>query len=397
MIKRQLSGSLFGLDRAALHRTDSNPFIRVILDRPVDKERMEHALFLALSYCPYIKYSVKEDEGIFLSLEENERPLPLLEEEPVIINSEENNGHSAAVCCRGDMIGVYVAHALTDGCGVFWFVRTLLDRYFGEEEGIYRGASQTDYDSDPMMSLPPLSEDYKKPSLPGGPYLTIPMGKKDGFKGTFLFQAPYRDFKALCKKLNGSAQNVLTLLGIKALSKVFPDNEKTVSARIPINARNYFGIPNSFQNASLANMRVCIPGNELKDTEDEILLEKIAGQCTLQNTMDTVLSQYHDWHGVLFAADREERMKRIIPLAGQDSIMISHLGRGLVADSYEFQIKAAMAGALLFPLMMYSYVVGDRILFYGYDAGKQGEYKEAFRSVLERRGIGIEEFDPAAD
>ena len=394
MKKRLHSGSLFGLNRAALHRADSNIFIRIFLTHPVDKERLNKALLLSLSDCPYMKYSVTEDEGISLALEENDAPFPLLNEEPVIINSEENNGHSAAVCCHDDLIGIYVTHALTDGCGIFWFARTLLDHYFGEEEGIYKGAGAPDYDRDPILSLQGISEDYEKPVFPEGPFLTMPEGNPPGLKNTFLFMASYRDFKSLCKRYNASAQNVMTFLGLKALIAVYPDDERTVSARIPVNARNLFGIPNSFQNSSLANMRVCISGKELKDTEDDILLKKIVEQCALQNTMDFVAGQLQDWFSVLTAKDEEERMKMIIPLAGQDSIMISHIGRGLAGDSYASRIKTVMAGALLFPLMIYSLIVGDRILFFCHDAGNSGEYKKEFRRVLERRGIDIEEFDP---
>ncbi len=450
MKKRLFSGSLLGLKRSVLHRADTNPFIRIFLEEPVDRERLKKALLLSLSDCPYMRYTVTEDEGIFLSLSENDSPLPLLREEPYEINTAENNGHSAAVCCKDNFIGVYVTHSLTDGAGIFTFTRTLLDRYFGEKEGIFKGAGEADYDRDPLETQRSVSEKYKGAFDPGKNILTLPDKETRGISDTSLFRASYTAFKTLCKDLDASVQTVLTLLCLKALSILYPDDDRTVSARIPVNARKLFNIPNSFQNASLANMRVFIGSKELKSADDSELLRLIGEQCMAQNTQDEVSFQYNEWRKVLFAGSREERMKRIVPLAGQDTIMISHLGKGLAGDTYAGRIKAPMAAALLFPLMVYSMVVGDRIFFFIHEAGSLSEnqftqsarphfagesdtnlghvaryapqirsvppqtgdahlgqsvfgqspggnreFGSTLKTVLERRGIDIAEFDPA--
>ena len=393
MKQRLFSGSLLGLSQDTRHLAASNPFTRFYLDEPVDGERLSAALEKALSDCPFMRCSVVPEEGIFLAAEENNAPLPLQTKEPTVINSPENNGHSCAVYYHDNMIGVMVTHALTDGCGFYYFARTLLDRYFGVAEGVYKGASAPDYAKDLLETELPVSPDYQPVSMPEGPFFTIPNPKTPDFSDTFLLQTTHAGFHALCKELNGSAQNVLTALCLMALSECYPKNRARITARLPINARILMEIPNTFQNASLANMRVTFSPDEISDPK--VLAEAIAAQCKEQNTKDAVCYQCNQWRGVLMAENREERMKRIVPLLGQDAVLISNLGRGVISDSYAEHITAMLPGAMMFPLMVYGVTFGERMGFSGYDAAGDGRYKKALKAVLERMGLTIEECDPA--
>lgn len=393
MKQRLYSGSLLGMSQDTRHLAATNPFTRFFLDEPVDGERLSAALEKALSDCPYMRCSVVPEEGIFLAAEENSAPLPLQTKEPTVLNTPENNGHSCAVYYHDNMIGVMVTHALTDGCGFYYFARTLLDHYFGVEEGVYKGASAPDYAKDLLETELPVSPDYKPVSMPEGPFFTIQSPKAPDFSDTFLLQSTYAEFRALCKKLNGSAQNVLTALCIQALSECYPENKAKITARLPINARILMEIPNTFQNASLANMRVVFSADETSDPE--AMAAEIASQCREQNTKDAIAYQCNQWRSVLMAEDHEERMKRIVPLLGQDAVLISNLGRGVVSDSYAEHITAMLPGAMLFPLMVYGVTFGQRMGFSGYDAAGNGRYKKALKNVLERMGLKVEECDPA--
>ncbi len=88
-------------------------------------------------------------------------------------------------------------------------------------------------------------------------------------------------------------------------------------------------------------------------------------------------------------------MQRIVPLLGKDAFLVSSLGRGLVGDAYAEHITGVSAGAMMFPLMIYGMEIGDRMFFSVYDAAGNDDYKNALKKVLERRGIDIEELDPA--
>ena len=394
MNKRLLSGSLLGMSRSTMHSVEANPFLRIYLDAEVDSDRLSGALSQALSECPYMKCTLKAAEGIFLELADNDRPMPLLKGQPEVINCEENNGHSAGVYYKDNIIGVMVSHALTDGVGFFRFARTLLDYYFGEDEGIYRGYGSKDYDTDPMELELKVSDDYMPISLSADKFFTISPAESLSFDDTFILRMEYCDFKALCKSLNSSTQNVLTLLGMKALSEAYPDNEAAVVSRLPVNARNMFGIPDTFQNASLANMRICFRADELSDGKDEELLNGIKDQTSIQNNMDSISYQYIEWRKVLFAKDHGERMRLIVDLMGQDALLISNLGRGLIGEGYSSHVTAVHAGAMMFPLMVYGIVVGEKMFLTGYDAGDR-DYKKALISILNRRDIAVEELDPA--
>ncbi len=390
---RLYAGSLMGLDRDKMHFFPANPFVRIFLDERVDRDRLSRALSEALKDCPYMNYSVTEDEGIFLAAKENDAPLPLLEMEPDIINSPENNGHSCTVSSKDNRISVGVTHALTDGCGFFFFVRTLLDRYFGEDKGIFRGSSEPDYAKDLLENDLPVSPGYVPGSLPEGSYFMVDKPVPPDFSNMFLLQTSYGDFRTLCKKLNASVQNVLTALCILAVSGSYLKSGMNVTARLPINARSVMGIPNTFQNASLANMRVAFTSESIGDVAD--MVREIASQCVSQNTEDAVAFQCNQWRKVLMAKDRDERLKQIIPLMGRDALLISNLGKGLISDSYAEHIIALCPGAMMFPLMVYGIPFGDRMGFSGYDGTGKGEYKKALGSVLERMGLSIEERDTA--
>lgn len=392
MSYRLFSGSLLGMAPGARHRMEVNPFVRVFLDEPMDEERLSEALQKALLDCPYMNLSIKEDEGIFLKAEENPTPLSLLKEEPGEINGAANNGHSAGVSVRGNRITVMLSHALTDGCGLFWFVRTLLDRYFGETGGIFRGASEEDYAADLLENNLPVSPDFQPYSLPEGPYFTVEDPKDPDFSNTFLLTTSYASFKELCKKIGGSTQNVMTALSLKALTEAYPENRAKMTARLPINARTMFSVPHTFQNASLANMRVTLTPEEAGDPE--FTAKAVAEQCAAQNSKDAVAYQCNRWREVLMAETREERMQRILPLLGKDAILISNLGRGLFSDTYASHITAVLPGAMMFPLMVYGIPWGEKMGFSGYDGGN-GNYKKALKAVLEREGLLLEERDPA--
>ncbi len=395
MSKRLLSGSLLGMDRSKLHSVEANPFVRIFLDEKVDSGRLSAALSRACEACPYMNLTVEADEGIFLQLTENEQPLRLLTEEPDEINCSKNNGHSAAVYCRDNIIGVMVSHALTDGMGFFLFVRTLMDLYYGENEGIYSGYGKPGYDTDPMELELSVPDDFQPVTMPEGEFFTIPPAKELRFDDAYMLRIPYAEYKALCTELDSSAQNVLTMIGMRSLADEFKDTMANIVSRLPINARKMLGIPDSFQNASLANMRICFPADRLRDGDDATLLHDIKEQTVLQNTASAVSYQYIQWRKVLYAKDRDERMGLIIPMMGQDALLISNLGRGLIGEGYCKHVTGVLAGSMVFPLMLYGIVSGENMFLTGYDAGEKNEYKKALITELKRRNITVEELDPA--
>lgn len=393
MLKRLYGGSVLGLDKSRIHIGKMNPFARFFLDEDVDRDRLSEALKKALDDCPYMKYSVVPDEGVFLGLKDNKAPLPLLYEEPEIINCEDNNGHSCTVYAKGNMIGIVVSHTLTDGCGLFWFARTLLDRYFETEEAFYKWAAEDDYDIDPLKKKIPVTEGYKCASFPEGSYFSVKDTVEADYSNCFIIKTPYEGFKNLCKEMNGSTQTVLTALSLIALSESYMKDEENVTARIPLNARTALGIPHTFQNASLANMRVTVSNDDLRDLKT--LVSKIASLFSSRNTADEIAYQCNLCRGILYSKSREEMYKLINEYMGQDAIITSNLGKGLVSDSYAGHITAVFAGALMFPLMVYGIPVGDSMGFSGYDATGKGEYKKALKKVLERMGLSLNEIDPA--
>ena len=385
MIKdpRLYSGSLIGMSDKNRHLVEANPHIRVKLDSPVEPERLEKALWETAEDCPFLTYNVVKDEGLFLKLEENPLPLVLLDHMSQDINTQENNSHSALVYYTGDSITAAVTHALTDGCGIFWAARTLLDHYFGMEQGTYHFSNEPGYDRELMAMELPVSEDYSISSMPGGNYLCFQMSGDKGERESFTLKIPYAGFKELCGKWNASGQTALTVLSLKALSAAFPKGYDHVSVRMPVNARNLFDAPYTFQNASIANMRIIFDPDELNGDEAAIA-KKTADGILEQSGRNPVAWQFNEWRRVLFAEDTGERMKLIGALMGQDAILVSYLGRELAGASYAEHVKGVYAGAAIFPLMVYGSAVGDALYISGFDSCGGRRYKKELINVLER-------------
>ena len=393
MLKRLYAGSVLGLDRSRIHISKMNPFARFFLDEEVDRDRLSDALNKALADCPYMNYSVVQDEGVFLGLKENEVPLPLLYKEPDIINCDENAGHSCAVYAEGNMIGIVVSHVVTDGCGLFWFARTLLDRYFGTEDAFYKWAKEDDHDVDLLKEEIPVSAGYKSIAFPEGSYFSIKDTVEADYSNCFILKTPYAGFRDLCKETGASTQTVLTALSLMALSECYLEDEDNITARIPVNARTIMEVPHTFQNASISNMRITVSSGDLGDLK--ALASKITSLSASQNTRDEIAYQCNLCRNLLLSESRDEMIKMISEYLGQDAIITSNLGKGLVSDFYAGHITAIFAGALMFPLMVYGIPLGDSMGFSCYDATGKGEYKKALKTVLERMGLSLNEIDPA--
>ena len=392
MIKdsRLYSGSLIGMSEKNRHLVETNPHIRVKLDSPVDEGRLKKALEQTVGDCPFLSYNVVPDEGLFLKLEDNPLPLVLLDHVSQDINTPENNLHSAIVYYTEDSITVAVTHALTDGCGIFWAVRTLLDHYFGMEQGAYHFSDEPCYDRELMAFELPVSEEYREPSMPGGHYLSFQISEDTDERDEFILKIPYAGFKDRCGRWNASGQTTLTILSLKALISAFPGGYDHVSVRMPVNARNLFDAPYTFQNASIANMRIVFDPDEILGDETD-LAKRTAEGIKKQSGWDPVAWQFNEWRRVLFAEDTGERMKLIGALMGQDAILVSYLGRELAGASYAEHIKGVYAGAAIFPLMVYGSTVGDALYISGFDSCGGRKYKKELIKVLSRYLAEVQE------
>jgi hypothetical protein len=392
MIKNQrlYSGSLIGLSEKNRHLVEANPHIRLKLAHPVDEERLKKALEQTVRDCPFLSYNVVPDEGLFLKLEENPLPLVLLDHASKEINTRENHSHSALVYYEGDTITVALTHALTDGNGIFWFARNLLDHYFGMEQGTFRFSEESDYDRELMALELPVSEGYRAPTMPEGRYLCFRLSEDKEEYDEFALKIPYGVFKELCKEWNASNQSALVILSLKALVSAFPDGYDHVCVRMPVNARKLFDAPHTFQNASIANIRIVFDPDELRGDE-AYLVKKTADGISAQSGRDPVAWQFNEWRKVLHTADSGERMGRIAKFIGQDAILVSYLGRELVGTSYAEHVKGLYMGATIFPLMVYGTVIGDDLYLCGFDACGGKKFRRELINVMKRYAFEVQE------
>ncbi len=391
---RLYSGSVFGLDRKNMYRPETNLLVTVFLDEKADPARMRNALDRALLDCPYITRSLEEDEGLFLRIVENTLPLPLTERIPSLINSPENNGHAAAVSCTGNRVTVALSHALTDGRGTFWFLSSLLDHYYGNPSGRNQGAGEPDFEADPLETELPVSHHVSAAEEGNGKCLTFPMAAEPDLKGRFLYRTTSEAFSRLCRERRGTMQQVLDLLGLSAAHRAWPDRAEWVCARNPADARKMLGIPHAYRNASLANMRIRLSAGSAEPGNEESAMQEIRRQFSDQYREDTIFSQLNDWRRVIMTENREERLAMIASLVSEDTAVISSLGRLKVSENCAVHIRGLILTAMIFPVMLYSMVIGDSMMFMGYDGTGEGKYASTVKKELERNGLPTEDMDP---
>jgi hypothetical protein len=219
--------------------------------------------------------------------------------------------------------------------------------------------------------------------MPEGHYLSFQISEDRDERDEFILKIPYAGFKELCGRWNASGQTTLTILSLKALISTFPGGYDHVSVRMPVNARNLFDAPYTFQNASIANMRIIFDPDELNGDEAAIA-KKTADGILEQSGRDPVAWQFNEWRRILYAADTGERMRIIGNLMGKDAILVSYLGRELVGASYAEHVKGVYAGAAMLPLMVYGSTVGDGLYISGFDACGGRKYKKELIKALER-------------
>ncbi|MBR3458051.1 MAG: hypothetical protein IKH16_07860, partial [Selenomonadaceae bacterium] len=379
MAKRIWAGSVFGLDRKNLYHPMKNPHIKIYLDAPVQREKLERALRDAVSLCPYLRHRILAGEGNFLELAEHNAPLHLHQGMPEQLDVPENNGYAFAVYYEDRVIGIVMNHVLSDGIGYNCFVRSLLDIYFGEPATHVLDPGAADYDFDPLAKEWELSMDtVREPSVCGS-FVRNSDTDTSSTEDMFAIKISRAEFRSLCCKFNASVQTMLTFLAMQALRRRYPKGE-AFSLRIPLNARKLLGVPGTFHNTSLANIRVQATNAQIGARDGLVAL--IREQIAAQNTRDFAVRELNLYRKLLLAESDAEFYKLIDLLLGNDVMVVSYLGSSIAGDSYASHILDIHTRPCLFPLTLYAFSVGDRLCISGYDANGHGAYRRSLQEAL---------------
>ena len=381
------SNSYFSLNKAVLVDPLLSPCQQYTFKEPIQPNRLYEAVNKAANKFPYMKMSVENKKGEFLcTFHKNEKNIPVFSyDKEVAFGSEENNGHQIMVKYKGNDLFIYCNHVLTDGYGINIFISALISQYFGydavNEVDI---TTQPDYFADLMERNLPVSENY----VPKDYYVTdrfiIPeRDENDKCCISETFSISRRLYDNFCRRNSISSQIAMSILISEAISRVHPENKNTIVVRSPINTRNIFGIPNTFQNASVPHIFLNIDPEELKNREYSSLTNKLRTEFEEQYRYDNMAQFTNRMANRVRGAGEDVIREDLTWYKGHTQIFTSDMGQSISDEISENIVNISMHNSVApYPLMLYLSHLGERTIFQMIRDFRSDVYVTALKEVI---------------
>ena len=255
--------------------------ITAVLTEEIDAELLKEAaqeLRERFAYF-YVRAKIEDNDIVVVP-----NPLPMTVRNtwaPIELASKEANYHLAAIKYEGNRICLEMNHALSDGAGVSPFFKSLLFVYLSKKTGVsfpaqgFRlpgseapesetgdpfAAVDTDSVQGPLYEKKPTADFYRLPSR---------NGEADHI---YYLKLPENAVMKYCKENDGSPNVLMAVLIARAIRRVDPQSEKTVTVSVAIDHKSMLG--------NSENYRMFANAYEL-DFPKERQLDDIMKSCTL--------------------------------------------------------------------------------------------------------------------
>ena len=255
--------------------------VTAVLTEEIDGELLkEAALELRERFAYfYVRAKIEDNDIVVVP-----NPLPMTVRNtwaPIELASKEANYHLAAIKYEENRICLEMNHALSDGAGVSPFFKSLLFVYLSKKTGVsfpaqgFRlpgseaplsetgdpfAAVDTDSIQGPFYEKKPTADFYRLPSL---------TGEADHI---YYLKLPVSAVMKYCKENDGSPNVIMAVLIARAIRRVDPQSEKTVTVSVAIDHKSMLG--------NFENYRMFANAYEL-DFPKERQLDDIMKSCTL--------------------------------------------------------------------------------------------------------------------
>lgn len=220
------------------------------LKEPIDGDILQSVVQELSARFPYFYVkAVVRDNDVY----PEPNPLPMTVRntwDPIAFNSAQSNYHLAAWKYEGTRVALEISHSLTDGAGVFPYVKSALYLYLTRKTG---------------EALDPEGIRLPKEAIPesetGNPFAALDI---DGAKEPLYIKPTVEDFLRIkaegdltpqvhyvklkesqlieyCRDFDGSPNAMIAVMFARAARKYDPDNEKTVSVSVAIDHKAMLG------------------------------------------------------------------------------------------------------------------------------------------------------------
>ena len=220
------------------------------LKEPIDGDILQSVVQeLSVRFPYFYVKAVVRDNDVY----PEPNPLPMTVRntwDPIAFNSAQSNYHLAAWKYEGTRVALEISHSLTDGAGVFPYVKSVLYLYLTRKTG---------------EALDPEGIRLPKEAIPesetGNPFAALDI---DGAKEPLYIKPTVEDFLRIkaegdltpqvhyvklkesqlieyCRDFDGSPNAMIAVMFARAARKNDPDNEKTVSVSVAIDHKAMLG------------------------------------------------------------------------------------------------------------------------------------------------------------
>lgn len=220
------------------------------LKEPIDGDILQSVVQeLSVRFPYFYVKAVVRDNDVY----PEHNPLPMTVRntwDPIAFNSAQSNYHLAAWKYEGTRVAFEISHSLTDGAGVFPYVKSVLYLYLTRKTG---------------EALDPEGIRLPKEAIPesetGNPFAALDI---DGAKEPLYIKPTVEDFLRIkaegdltpqvhyvklkesqlieyCRDFDGSPNAMIAVMFARAARKYDPDNEKTVSVSVAIDHKAMLG------------------------------------------------------------------------------------------------------------------------------------------------------------
>ena len=220
------------------------------LKEPIDGDILQSVVQeLSVRFPYFYVKAVVRDNNVY----PEPNPLPMTVRntgDPIAFNSAQSNYHLAAWKYEGTRVALEISHSLTDGAGVFPYVKSVLYLYLTRKTG---------------EALDPEGIRLPKEAIPesetGNPFASLDI---DGAKEPLYIKPTVEDFLRIktegdltpqvhyvklkesqlieyCRDFDGSPNAMIAVMFARAARKYDPDNEKTVSVSVAIDHKAMLG------------------------------------------------------------------------------------------------------------------------------------------------------------
>lgn len=348
---------LFSELRTIYETTAKNPHtFRVTIKTKdmVDEDLLRKAVSKTTVRYPYfcVRFAIEGDKFYFY---DNPEPMPVIHsDEPVMLGSEEANHHLCAISWWKNKIHLDVYHALTDGGGIYNFIKTLLYYYCSalydmdfSTEGIRLAGEKVDEAEWMDPGFPPIEEGddvflTKKRESPG-------FQVKDGGIAhltddciVYNIRIPENEFMRFNLSNDGSPGTIVSLFLSRAIESLHPDKKDPVVIAMCVNQRKALHAPLAHQ--SLVGDVRLVYSDKLKDLPFSEQATCYRGMVALQSDTDMVrheVKEYQDLMNRLAKIpSRIERHKLCLDLMNEHTswftATVSYVGKADMGEAEQF-------------------------------------------------------------